>query len=212
MNKAAFSGDRCGNVVIPILGTLEQNQNTSTWTHEYIFLFLTDHRRESFAPEVSSRAERSSARQGGTMRNQEQYLASRFGMHSSAPVSDRHAPYGCGLLGMNEQSATPLTPPSSITYLTLALVSLTALVVLLAFGFFPKAQASSITKHGALQRTPITSLARMEQRTWSLVPCDCAVPNEQRVLERRIPVPRPVPRPGPRPGPVIPRPSPPAVG
>jgi hypothetical protein len=146
------------------------------------------------------------------MRNQEQYLASRFGMQTSAPVSDRHAPYGCGLLGMNEQSAAPLTTSSSITYLTLALVSLTALVVLLAFGFSPKAQASSITKHGTLQRAMITSLARVERRTPPLRPCDCHVPNAQWVLERRIPVPVPAPRPGPRPGPVIPRPNPPAMG
>jgi hypothetical protein len=192
------------------LTTLEPNQNTNTWTRKNIFSFLTSHRRELFAPEASSRAARSSARQGGTMRNPERYLASRFGIHTSAPFSERHTPYGCKWSEMDEQSVTPLTPSSSITYLTLALVSLTTLVVLLAFGFSPKAAASSITKHGTLQRASITSLARAEKRTRPLRPCDCHVPNAQGVLEHRILVPVPAPRPGPRP--VIPHPNPPAMG
>lgn len=146
------------------------------------------------------------------MYNQERHLASRFGIHTSAPFSERHAPYGCEWSELDDQSVVPLTPSSSITYLTLALVSLTALVVLLAFGFSPKAQAASITKHGTLQRAAITSLTGVEKRTLPLRQCDCHVPNAQWVLERRIPVPVPAPRPGPRPGPVIPRPNPPVVG
>jgi hypothetical protein len=146
------------------------------------------------------------------MRNQERYLALRFGIHTSAPFSERHAPYGWEWSEVDDQSVAPLNPSSSITYLTLALVSLTALVVLLAFGFSPKAVASSITKHGTLQRAMITSLTRVERRTPPLRPCECHVPNAKWVLERHIPVPVPAPRPGPRPGPVIPRPNPPAVG
>jgi hypothetical protein len=123
-----------------------------------------------------------------TMRNQERYLASRLGIHTSAPFSERHTPYGWELSELNDQiePSEPMSASSSIIYLTLALVSVTALVVLLVFGF-SKAQVLSITKHGALQRASITSMARVEKRTLPIRPCDCHVPNPQWVLELQQP-------------------------
>ena len=145
------------------------------------------------------------------MQNHERYLASRLGIYAH---QIQNTPFGWEISADEDDysNTPPAQPSSSITYLTLALVSLSALVMLLAFGFSPKAQASSITKHGTLQHAPITSLARVQNGTRPFRSCDCHVPNAQWVLERRIPVPVPAPRPGPRPGPVIPRPNPPAVG
>jgi hypothetical protein len=155
MNKSKFSDDLAGTLSPQFLSRLSlRNIRTPSLGHtKRFFTFLVDRGYEPFVPEASSRAERSSARQGGIMLNQERYLASRFGIHTSAQFSERHTAWES--LEMDEQSVTPLTPSSGIAYLTFALGSLTALVVMLAFGFSSKASVSSITKHGTLQRASI---------------------------------------------------------
>jgi hypothetical protein len=144
------------------------------------------------------------------MRNSERYLASRFGIRVDSMTGERYTPHGWELPETDDSSApvTPVTSTSSFVYLVLALVSFTALVVLVALGVAPKAQVLSIAKQDMAQRSEITSLARVTEAS-PLFPCDCRIQNPQWVLERRLPVPVVVPRPGLRP--VIPRPNPPVV-
>lgn len=144
------------------------------------------------------------------MRNSERYLASRLGIRVDSMTGERYTPYGWELPETNGQSApvAPAVSTSSFVYLMLALVSFTALVVLVVLGVTPKAQVFSIAKQDLAQRSEITSLARVTEAS-PLLPCDCRIQNPQWVLERRLPVRIVVPRPGPRP--VIPRPNPPVV-
>jgi hypothetical protein len=142
------------------------------------------------------------------MRNPERYLASRLGIRVDSMTGERYTPYGWELPETDDQPSTPVASTSSFVYLMLALVSFTALVVLVALGVAPKAQVLSIAKQDLAQRSGITSLARVTEAS-PLFPCDCRIQNPQWVLERRLPVPVVVPRPGPRP--VIPRPNPPVV-
>ena len=123
------------------------------------------------------------------MLNQQRYLASRFGIHTSAPFCERHTPWGS--LEMDDQFVTHRTRSSSLAYLTVSLVSFTALGVLFVASFSPRSSAWSITKHGTFHRASITSLARAEKRPQPLHPCDCHIPNPEWVLERHIPVPPP---------------------
>jgi hypothetical protein len=142
-----------------------------------------------------------------TMRNSERYLASRLGIRIDSMTGERYTPYGWEFPETDDPSApvTSATSTSGFAYLMLALVSFTALVVLVAVGFAPKAQALSIAEYGAMQRTEMISLAPRGKRTLPLRPCDCHQPtNPQWVISTRLPVPVIVPRPGPRP--VIPRP------
>jgi hypothetical protein len=132
------------------------------------------------------------------MRNSERYLASRFGIRVDSMTGERYTPYGWELPESDDSSApvTPAVSTSIFVYLMLALVSFTALVVLMALGVAPKAQVLSITKQDLAQRSEITSLARVTESN-PLFPCDCRLPNPQWVLERRLPIFVPMPQPRP---------------
>jgi hypothetical protein len=130
------------------------------------------------------------------MRNPERYLASRLGIRVDSMTGERFTPYGWEL-PETDDSAAPVIPAASTSrfvYLMLALVSFTALVVLVALGVAPKAQVLSIAKQDLAQRSGITSLARVTEASPSF-PCDCRIQNPQWVLERRLPTPAPQPRP-----------------
>jgi hypothetical protein len=132
------------------------------------------------------------------MRNSERYLASRFGIRTHSPYGERHDPYGWELPEADDSTGpvTPAVSTSSFAFLILALVSFTALVVLVALGIAPKAQVLSIAKQDLAQRSEITSLARITESN-PLFPCDCRLPNPQWVLERRLPIFVPMPQPRP---------------
>lgn len=145
------------------------------------------------------------------MRNSERYLASRLGIRVDSMTGERYTPHGWELPETDDSTApvTPALSTSGFAYLIPALMSFTALVMLVALGVAPKAQVLSISKQDLAQRSEITSLARTTEAS-PLLPCDCRIQNPKWVLERRLPVRIVVPRPGPRP--VIPRPNPPVVG
>ena len=133
------------------------------------------------------------------MRNSERYLASRLGIRVDSMTGERYTPYGWELPEMDDSTApvTQAVSTSDWTFLMLALVTFTALVVLVALGLAaPKAQKLSIAEQDLAQRSEITSLLRVTESN-PLLPCDCRPPNPQWLLERRLPTSVPMPQPRP---------------